>query len=609
MRDTGIPALQELADIIKRDATEEGGDQGFIQAARVEASKRRTAMAKALADFTPEQLQEAQDALQRNVPATTPEARLAVRAIKGLLSDTRDYMVVGGVDVGNLGPDYYPRVWDIHYISKNLPAFRMMLDRYVRNGQMQGDPDDLIARLMSRDGNEFGIETRKPGMQHTKVRLLDFITPADAAEFVTKDLFGTMNSYITQAARRTEWERRLGGNRLDALFIRAKVEGATDKQLEMADEYLRGVDGTLGDSLNPQARRIMGNMIVYQNIRLLPLAMFSSIVDPMGVIVRGGTMKDAWSTFARGIREIPRSYGKEAKPDDMEQLAETLGVIDTAILNHTMGDLYTQGMVGGTAQKINNAFFRLNLMEGLNRSFRVGATEAALKFLQTHASGGASTHSTRWLRELGLQAGDIITMPNGRIALSAADGLSPDQLVRVHAAINQWVDTAVLRPDAADKPIWMNDPHFALISHLKQFTYAFQKTIIGRVVHEFEQGNLKPAMALASYVPVMIGADFIKGLLQGGGDQPEWKQGWTAADYIGHGIQRAGLLGVGQFGWDAADDLQEGGIGAGALVGPTIEQFIDAVQVLGGSKEFAPVLMKALPANALYKDSVAEAGT
>jgi hypothetical protein len=175
---------------------------------------------------------------------------------------------------------------------------------------------------------------------------------------------------------------------------------------------------------------------------------------------------------------------------------------------------------------------------------------------------------------------------------------------RVPAAINQWVDGAVLRPDAADKPIWMNDPHFALISHLKQFTYSFQKTIVERVVHEAGHGNYTPIMALASYVPVMLAADMAKGLIQGGGSQPAFKDGWEAEDYVWAAVQRAGLLGVGQFGYDMAKDIHRGGTGVGVLAGPTMEQFSDTVKLLGGHKQFGHSVLNAMPANALYKDSL-----
>jgi hypothetical protein len=191
-----------------------------------------------------------------------------------------------------------------------------------------------------------------------------------------------------------------------------------------------------------------------------------------------------------------------------------------------------------------------------------------------------------------------------RIALTKAEGLTEEAEVRVHAAINQWVDGAILRPDAADKPIWMNDPHYAIFAHLKQFVYAFQKTILARVWHEAKHGNYSPTMAMASYVPVMVASDFIKGMIQGGGEQPEWKAGWGPAEYIGYGVQRAGLLGVGQFGIDAYENASRGGLGVTALGGPTVEQLVDVLGTLSGRKQFGAVALDALPANALYSEAV-----
>lgn len=600
LRDTGVKALGELADLIKREHTTEGGDQGYIQAARMAMTKRMGSLGDALNGYSPEQLQSAMEQLQSGKKADTPEARIAARTIQKTLADTKAYMEKSGLEMGDLGPDYFPRVWDNHYISKNLPAFRDMLEPYVRRGEFKGSIDQFIQNLGSREGNEFGIEKTQPGMQFSKARLLSFIKPEDASQFLKKDLFGTMSSYVGQATRLAEWNRRLGGGKLEELMSRAKDEGATPDQLGMVDNYLKGVNGTLGDNLNPHIRRLMGNMIVYQNVRLLPMAAFSMLIDPSGVMVRGGTVKDAWSTFKRGMSELPQTFSKNAKPDEATRLAELTGVIDSAMLTHTMGDLYTQGMVGGTAKSINNTFFKYNMVEGLNRSFRVGASEAAMNFLARHADGTNSTHSERFMNELGIQKGDIIPTQDGRIALTTADGLKPEQVERVHAAVNQWVDGAILRPDAADKPIWMNDPRFALVSHLKQFVYSFQKTILDRTMHEMKHGNYTPAMALASYVPVMMAADFLKGALVSGGGQPEWQKGWDIADYVGYGMQRAGLAGVGQFGLDIAKDIHRGGIGIGALTGPTIEQFGDAVQLMGGHKQFGPMLLNAMPANALY---------
>lgn len=612
LRDTGVPALEQLADIMKREHTSEGGDQGFISASRIEGAKMRTRLGELLSPYTTEQLHDAMEALQSNTPAVSTEAQQAAKDIKGFLRGAHAYMTKAGVNIGDLGPDYFPRVWDTHYISKNQQAFRDMLEPYIRSGKMKGSADDLIRSLLAREGAEFGIESREPGMQHKKERLLDFITAQDAAQFVEKNLLATMSSYINQATRKAEWTRRLGGGKLDQLLDDARSQGATTEQLDVAEDYMKGIDGTLGSTggpfeMTPTVRRLMGDMIVYQNIRLLPMAAFSMLIDPMGIMVRGGSVGQAYDTFKRGLAGIKDTFKNDdgSNADQATRWAELVGVVDSAMMTHAMSDIYSQGMVGGTAKKINNAFFKFNLVEGLNRNFRIGASEAAMKFMAHHAGGlsgkGPSAHSVRWMKELGLQKGDIVLTPAGHIALTRQDGLSEGQVVRVHAAINQWVDGAVLRPDAADKPIWMNDPHYALISHLKQFVFSFQKTILARVAHEFRNGNYTPSMALASYVPVMIAADTAKGLFANAGDTPEWKKGWSVADHVGYGIERAGLFGVGQFGIDIIQDLKRGDSGVGALTGPTIEQLGDIVSALGGHKQFGNTVLDALPANALLK--------
>lgn len=595
LRDSRIPSLVELADTVKAPLTEETADPGYLPAARLERTRVLNDLGAKLADLPKETIAEALEILQTGgMQGSTPEARLAAREVRKVLADQLAYLRAAGVDVKDLGPDYFPRVYDATYISKHQTEFQAVLDKYGVQG-------DTMHKIIANGGTELGIEVDRPGLQAKKARKLDMIPDAELAPFMQKDLYQILNSYVTQATRRAEWARRFGddSSRLHAMLAKAKNEGATDAQVEAAEKYVRGVNGTLGDDINPTARRLMGDMIVYQNIRLLPLAIFSSVVDPMGVLVRGGEVKDAWNTFKRGIREIPKGLRGDTSLDESARIADTLGVIDNAALVHDLGALYSQGMVGNTARKINDAFFRFNLMEQFNRSMRVGATEAALKFMERHAAGTASAHSARWMRELGLMRGDVQVV-NGRVALTQADGLTAAQEVRIRTAVNRWVDGAVLRPDAADKPIWMNDPHWALVAHLKQFVYAFHHTILKRVGHEMRNGNYAPAMALASYVPIMIAADAAKGMLQNGGDEPEWKKNWGLEDYVAHGVQRAGLLGVGQLGVDAYTDVQRGGTGVGALAGPTLEQLGDAMQVLGGNKQFESFALRAMPANALY---------
>lgn len=608
LRDTGIPALRELADTMKLHGTAEGGDAGFVPAARAERTRLLNELGVKLKSYSKDSINAALESLQSKSntaidamsdPADRANARLAKREVRAALDKVFDYMRAAGVKVNDLGygKDYFPRVYDTSYISSHTDEFRTVLQKHKVD-----NPDNVISKLMVSEGNEFTVETDKPGMQHLKPRVLAHIPDAELAPFMRKNLFEVMNSYVTQAARRAEWARRFmdDGSKIGDLMARAKREGATQEHLDAAQKFVRSVDGTLGDTINPEARRLMGNMIVYQNIRLLPLAIFSSVVDPLGIAVRGGTVGDAWKAFTRGMSEMKKNFQKNPQDDAATQLAATLGVIDDASLVHALGALYSQGMVGDTGRKINDTFFRFNLMEQFNTSMRVSATEAALGFMKRHAAGNASPHSARWLAELGLKPGDVKLGADGRVLLSEAEGLTLEQAAKMKMAVNRWVDGAVLRPDAVDKPIWMSDPHFVLVAHLKQFVFSFHETILKRVAHELDHGNYAPAMALASYVPVMMASDFLKGFIQGGGSQPEWKREWELSDYIEAGIERGGLYGTGQFAIDALKDVRQGGVGVGALAGPTIEQLAEAVRAMGGRESYSHFALKSMPANALY---------
>lgn len=616
LRDTGNASLIRIADTIKPTVSgSENTDTGYLAASRNEFTSRLNKFGESLGQPTKPQLQEALTALQTGKPAASAEAQAIVDKVHETLQDMGKYMRDAGVKFGDLGPDYFPRVWDANTISQNQAGWLKMMDTYVQAGLYKGDPRNTMRKLIANDGNNFDVDTRMPGMQNTKERDLAFITGADAEPFLSKDLYQTMSSYISQAARRAEWSRRFGpqGENLDKMLAAATRDGASKEQIAMTERYLKGVTGTLGDSINPEARRLMGNAIVYQNIRLLPLAIFSSVVDPLGIAVRGGTMGEAWTAFKRGVREIPDNFRKydAGRRDDSTLLAETLGTIENASLMHSLGALYSQGMTGSIGRKVNDTFFRFNLMEQYNRSMRVAATESAISFIQRHAQGVDPKNSARWLAELNLSPSDVEMGPrvvqNGqlvpRMKVTEADGLSPDKALKIRDAINKWVDGAVLRPDQADKPIWFNDPHWALISHLKQFTYSFQHTIIDRVIREAKEGNYKPAALLSSYVPVMIAADYMKGFIQGGGDQPAWKRDWGPSDYLWSGVQRAGLLGVGQMGVDVAEGIKRGESGLGTLVGPTLEQLGDAASVVGGRERFKQFTLDALPANALYSSA------
>jgi hypothetical protein len=336
------------------------------------------------------------------------------------------------------------------------------------------------------------------------------------------------------------------------------------------------------------------------------MALFSSVVDPLGMMARGASMKEAYDGFLRGMSEVVKNWGemitgevKERKVDKWERMAMAVGSVDAAVWNHHVSDEYASVFMSAGAKKINDFMFRANGMEAWNRGMRVAATKSAAMFILRHKSL-PDVHSERWLTEIGLTpadihvdaGGDLITDKN---VLAGQLGVTKEQAAvqveRVHMAINRWVQGAVLTPNAAQRPAWGSDPHYSMFFHLKQFAYSFHQTILKRAVNEMGHGNLAPMGAFVWYIPVMIASDITKGLIQGGGELPAHMKGMDLGDWVRHGAERSGLLSVGQLGVDAGQDVA-------SIGGPAVEQIIDAY-----SDPLERTMIKAAPAHGLYAEA------
>lgn len=466
-----------------------------------------------------------------------------------------------------------------------------------------------------------------PYMQAVNEMKLDFVEDAHAQEFLEQDLVRIMTSYLKQGVRRAEYENRFGahGARLASLLTKSydyeleqqlKHEGLLDdvnalrtkyedkdpvdvpttfelinelagkeKAIEITDaafsankqytDATHAMEGTLGyDKIGPKMRKFNSWMLTYQNIRLLPLVLFSSMIDPLGMLVRGGTLDDTLAAYRRGVAEVLASWtGKESR-DGGTRMAELLGVIEHQSFLDSLGYVQESMYMNSKAKKLSDQFFKLNGMEAWNRAVRTQATVAAVDFIKDHTEH-ASEHSDRWLAELGLKRsdvhikdGELVLFKQDFVALGMSEGEAKQAADKMQLAVNQWVDGSMLRPNAALRPSWSSDPRWSLLFYLKQFTYAFQKTYISRVRNEYRYGNTAPMVAMLPFIPVMIAADVARGLIQNGGDLPNYMKSWNVGDYLMHGVQRAGLTGLAQFGIDEATRPAD-------IFGPVVGQGID----------------------------------
>ena len=541
-------------------------------------------------------------------------------------------------------------------INKNIAKGNDFLERQGRPEEAR-DPVtldevlDAIVNHITRDNPSDDIEMEpkrhdgvlRPWFAGGERRVLFFLDPADRAKLQEKDILLTMTRYIRQGVRAAEYSSRFGRDGRNLAHkvmvdgevtevgmlpdIKGELYEQSHRMLalgELKDEKARkkwaerqyrdvaravgAMEGSLGHDVSETVRNINAASIVYQNIRLLPLALFSSFVDPLGIVARGGEMREAWDTFARGIKGVARQWAdmlREQPPerakDEWERLAELAGVVDSATFSHLLTDEYGSVYMGSKASKINEMMFKTNGMEAWNRAMRVGATKSAVAFIERH-NKGKDKHSARWMEDLGLAPGTLKLDEDGRliydkrVLLAAYPDMEMSEaeayIGKVHAAINRWVESAILSPNAAQRPAWGSDPHFGMFWHLKQFAYSFHETIMKRAIGEAGHGNYAPLGVFAWYVPAMIAADVTKGLMLGAGELPGYMKNYDLGDWVMHGVKRAGILGIGDIGIEATKDVT-------SLAGPTVEQATDFF-----FKPLEDNLIKALPANALYSRAI-----
>lgn len=528
-----------------------------------------------------------------------------------LMAEMHRYMVEAGLNVGHI-ENYFPWVFDEEYTRDNANELVALLSdpKFAKAIKELGTtPEDLVRSIITSGGYaDIDVEIddigHVPGLSAMNKRSLIFVeelgTPAQReqlAAFFDTNIGHTLNKYIEQAVKRSEYHRRFGQGKIQTLLKQAKRTGATAADLELAETYMSAIMGThgyetnrklaellgmdppeQGEVINPKLQRAMGIAMVYQNVRVLALATLTSLVDPLGIAVRTGEVGISYMAFREGVRaSFSHARGNKEIIIDM---AEMLGIIDRHMtveaLNWEYGGIYIQG----TERHINEQFFRYTGLQAWTRATRVMALEGGLRFIARHVNN-PNQHSERYLAELNLRPEDVIVDEKGKTKiLTAAErrAANAEEIARddrVRAALHRFVDGSILRPNATVRPIWASDPHYMLLFHLKAFMYSFHERILKRVALEAEHANLAPLVMLGMFIPFMLASDMLRDLIQHGvGGNPQ-KEQWGFMEYISSAAERSGLYGLQQIQLDALKDIKYGGLGYESFMGPTWGQMED----------------------------------
>jgi len=511
---------------------------------------------------------------------------------------------------GNQFAQFFEKNKDADYTHPGWDAMQTSFENYMRNagvsdaqikslrnnldGYNKIEADSRFEELVADIANHGGLpKTRGISARDVATQIVDrgyFYdpdfklfdgAPRVAAKWMAKNPVDKAIAYATKGTELAERTRAFGevtketpyGKEFHELLKKGDTEATKEAQQDM-QEFIKGWEHTYENSMSPGLKKVIGSIQLFENARLLPLAVFSQALEPMQLALRRNSFEGIGGSLWRGIKNLPRAFDTlDAKytPDYWEKFAMNLGTAQHRILDGAVGRMVNGMRLPGWVGEINDKFFQYNFMNTWNRSMHIEATKHAVEFLKEHARGANKVHSDRFLNELHINRDEVLKniIREGEIESLK---LTPN----IERAICQWVNEAMAHADAGSNPFWMNDPRFALISQMKRFTFSHSKYMLDRGIREWQLGNTWVAAPAVLAMPWMLASDAVRDTLTG--KDMAYRANWGVSDYAMHAYERAGHTGISQFGADAWRDVKVGGSGLGSLLGPAAQSFGDTLR-------------------------------
>lgn len=368
-------------------------------------------------------------------------------------------------------------------------------------------------------------------------------------------------------------------------------DGDKRRLLTIAD----AMSGRLGaDAIPYKWRRMQSNIMAYENLTVMGLAVFAQFADMAGMVFRNRDFAGALDALNEIRKLLLTQEGKERR-----KLFNDLGFAERQLSMQAI--LEVQGLQFQTdgARKVNEFLFKWNGVQAVTNFTRVLTAAVGERFLIRNAAAAKNgdARAARYLKELGLTPDAAAYVKSaeyrpysyyvnaGDVGTKASEASKKSEAI--HKALFKFVDSAVVRPNATQRPVWASDPRFALIWHLKSFMYAYGHTIVKGLFHEmgarWSENKGKPlanrigdaAVPLATYLaPVfmlsVLGLETREKVQYElwGADDPTSKLDWDA--YTVEILKRGGVMGAGEMGYSFVEATGRGQSGVARLMGPTV---------------------------------------
>lgn len=387
-----------------------------------------------------------------------PKNELVAKAIqewKATHPSIRQRAVDSGLEVGDLGENYYPHFIDYDEVFKNKNTYNQSLNHLVKTGQAKNVEEAIkllgYARDVSRNRQFGNLEAS---------RLIDL-------PFYDKTP-NSFISYLNGSTKRIAQTETFGKGDEKALKMIADAGQEGYDTEAMKNAY----DVAVGAKLyNPTTSKITGGIRKYVTTTRLGLGALTNVSQNVNTGIVTGHLRTL------------KAMAKQLDPKVREYARDT-GVISDALLNDLKTQQgyssFTSKVLGKGINKITAPFF--GTVEKFNRA--VSATAGRDYALRLAQKGDEKT-----LRKLGV---------TGKIGKE----LTEAQQIQASRKI---VEKTQFKVDPQDLPGWADSPGGKLVAQFRTFSYNQGKFVSNEILKPASKGNLLPLGRLMASLPVGYG--------------------------------------------------------------------------------------------------------
>ena len=320
---------------------------------------------------------------------------------------------------------------------------------------------------------------------------------------IAEDPLISLQKYITNVVKKTEYKKRGGAAKAQRL-----INTLPKEQREQAKAAVQAMLGKVNPEMSQTFKQVNSWLLTFNVITLLPFAVLASLPDFAGPILRSKELKtiprvtDILLPYLDGL--VGDTFGGELsakKRQELAQFAKDIGVISTDAVNTMYINAAELDFMVPKAKAASDLFFKTIGLEWFTKFTRIFAGGMGKAFLIDHGKRAklGDKRSIRYLNELNLtwdqvegwnQRGQNVTGPENE---------------QIRLALARFVDESIVRPNAAERPVWASDPRFALVWQLKSFFYAYGKNIVGGLMRESKNRFNEEGFTSAS-IPLLLGA-------------------------------------------------------------------------------------------------------